>query len=360
MVGTPRRTHTRRNKLQDTIEKMYEKIGLLMVEMQKTQRMVKTHLQQRPVGEAEAQPKAQPEAQPEAQPSPISSVTPSEVGSTESAREVIPRGRSDWHYFSANYAASNPDVPRNKEFSALIADEFQRWKDMHPGKSYADYRGSSNLPARRRRMTKRAPKLLAAPVPVQRTPVPVQRTVRRSPVPLQRTPSPLPVQKTPVVTPVRASPLRPLATTVAEEAPIVEEAPAPEVQPVYDEADLDQAPAPETPAVEEPVYDEADLDQAPEDDDDEYAIPEESAQQEEFVPQQEEFVPQQEEVAPEEEGDTNVPPIIRIGDTEYFRTRNNGLFQAVTDDYGNVTMGDWVGYLEDDGVTIRETETPQF
>ena len=329
MVGTPRRTHTRRNKLQDTIEKMYEKIGLLMVEMQKTQRMVKAHCDQKAVATPTYEVKA---------PRPSSVIYPSPVPApreevVEEVREVIPRGRSDWHYFSANYAASNPDVPRNKEFSARIADEFQRWKDTHPGKSYADYRGSSNLPVRRRRMTKRAPKLLAAPV--QRTlvraspPKPlVAEAPLEEPLPVEEAPSPFAPAVAEEASVAEEAPVQPVEVPVAEEAlveaPVYEEAPV--EAPVYEETPVE---APAQPA--QPAYDEADLDQAPEED----------------------------EYASEEEVEDNTGlSTIRIGDSDYYLTTNQGLFRRGMDADGNPIMGDWVGYLEDDGATIRETSSP--
>jgi hypothetical protein len=42
----------------------------------------------------------------------------------------------------------------------------------------------------------------------------------------------------------------------------------------------------------------------------------------------------------------------------FYKTPSGGLFKRAIDEEGNATIGDWVGYLNDDLRTIRYTNAP--
>ena len=58
---------------------------------------------------------------------------------------------------------------------------------------------------------------------------------------------------------------------------------------------------------------------------------------------------------PEEDGDLE---IVTVGQQEYFRTSNNGLFTVTRDEEGNPEIGTWAGRLSDDGTEVIESSPP--
>jgi hypothetical protein len=322
------------------VEKINEKLGMLLMEMKKTQLSVRNtcekqgsdvaHLaaaieqitplppyiedeeeEEAPLG-AEAAPLA-PFAPPPAPPAPAPA--PPALAPQEQAEGPRKRKRSGWILFSANYAQRNPTMPRDKEWPGKIAAAWEEWKRMNPGKDYQEFRGSDMLPARRQ--TKKKNKLL-----------PSSNAVQVIPSGQPEIPA----------TPGRTSPLRPLPVPEEEAQPSMVEsaiaavsaltqptpAPAPEPSPAL-APEPSPAPAP-TPAL----------------------APEPSpVRAPEPAPEQ--------EVSEEEEGAGLSTQIIQ--GKEYYKTNNNGLFARDSDEQGNPSIGEWVGYLQDDG-TIRYTNGP--
>jgi ATP-dependent exoDNAse (exonuclease V) alpha subunit len=82
--------------------------------------------------------------------------------------------------------------------------------------------------------------------------------------------------------------------------------------------------------------------------------PEEEASIEAAQQQQPEASPEWPEE--EQEGDLE---IVTVGQQEYFRTSNNGLFTVIRDEEGNPDIGSWAGVLSDDGTQVVETEQPE-
>jgi hypothetical protein len=94
----------------------------------------------------------------------------------------------------------------------------------------------------------------------------------------------------------------------------------------------------------------------------EAAAQEEATQQEEAAQQEEEEQPEaspewpeEEEQAQAEDGDLE---IVTVGQQEYFRTSNNGLFTVTRDEEGNPEIGTWAGVLSDDGTQVIEASPP--
>jgi hypothetical protein len=84
----------------------------------------------------------------------------------------------------------------------------------------------------------------------------------------------------------------------------------------------------------------------------------------------EESVPEQEELSAAEEAEEASPEwpqeeeqaeleIVTVGQQEYFRTSNNGLFAVVRDEEGNPEPGPWAGVLSDDGTQVLEVDQPE-
>ena len=195
MPGATGRSRTRRNKTQELVEKINEKLGMLLMEMKKTQLSVRNtcekqgsdvaHLaaaieqitplppyiedeeeEEAPLGAAEPAPLA-PLARlaPLAPAPPAPAPAPPALAPQEQAEGPRKRKRSGWILFSANYAQRNPTMPRDKEWPGKIAAAWEEWKRMNPGKDYQEFRGSDMLPARRQ--TKKKNKLLPSSNAVQ-------------------------------------------------------------------------------------------------------------------------------------------------------------------------------------------------
>ena len=401
---------TRRVPLHESVFKLNDKINMLMGEMKKLRNAV---LQGLALGQGQQAPL--PQEAVELQPIEESPVEP-----------VLARGpgrRSDWHYWAANWAAKNPDIPRDESFSLKMAEAYRAWKDAHPGQTYLDFRGTDVIDGRRRLTQKKgkkvAPLPFKEPIPLapmrQATPPPRQATPPRAPVrePM-REPSPAPIREpTPVPTrqpspvPMREPSPAPLRQPSREPSPprVRQKTPnkysPPSTGPLstpsllqgrretppqeyYDIAEEEQEiPQEEAPEEEAPEQ-EAPEQEAPEQEALEQEAPEEEAPEEEALEQEapEEEQPlspeeeasieaaQQQQLSPEEEEQPEASPewpeeedadleIVTVGQQEYFRTSNNGLFAVVRDEEGNPEPGSWAGVLSDDGTQVLEVDQPE-
>lgn len=219
MPGATGRARTRRNKTQELVEKINEKLGMLLMEMKKTQLSVRNTCEKQgtdvahlaaaieqitplpPYIEDEEEEDRAPEEAPlrveeaplrVAEAAPLAPVparppAPPALAPQEQAEGPKKRKRSGWILFSANYAQRNPTMPRDKEWPGKIAAAWEDWKRANPGKDYQEFRGSDMLPARRQ--TKKKNKL-----------APVANAVQVAPIGQPEIPA----------TPGRVSPLRPL------------------------------------------------------------------------------------------------------------------------------------------------------
>jgi hypothetical protein len=373
---------TRKVPLHESIFKLNEKLNMLMSEMKKLRYAV---LQ----GQGQAQGPLQ---QAQAQEAPLEEVQVEEY-------PVLARGpgrRSDWHYWGANWAAKNPDIPRDENFSLKMAEAYRAWKDAHPGQTYLDFRGTDVIDGRKRLTQKKGKKVTPAP-PRQATPPPLAPFREPTPPPApsrQATPPPLAPfrEPTPPAAPLRQAtppppaplPLRqktpnrysqpspgPLSTPSllqgrretppqeyyepAEEEELVEEE---EVAPEEEEQELLEEEVPEEQAVRVPIQ------ESPEEEAQQQLSPEEeaaieAAQEEQMSPEEEE----QPEASPEwpeeeEQADDGDLEIVTVGQQEYFRTSNNGLFTVTRDEEGNPEIGTWAGRLSDDGTEVIESSPP--
>ena len=312
-----------------------------------------------------------------------------------------PGRRSDWHYWGANWAAKNPDIPRDENFSLKMAEAYRAWKEAHPGQTYLGFRGTDVIdgrkrltqkkgkkvsPAPPRQVTPLAPLRQATPTSRQRTPPLRQATppVAPAPLPLRQATPPPSRQKTPnkyslpspgpLSTPTLLqgrretppqeyyelaeeeeviSPQQEQPTRVAIQEESVEDTPE-EEQEVYPEEGAVEV-SPEEGAVE--VSPEEEEEVSPEEE--EELSPEEEAsilaaqQEEEEQPDASPEWPEEEQA---EDGDLE---IVTVGQQEYFRTSNNGLFNVIRDEEGNPDIGTWAGVLSDDGTQVVETEQPE-
>jgi len=312
---------------------------------------------------------------------------------------VLARGpgrRSDWHYWAANWAAKNPDIPRDESFSLKMAEAYRAWKDAHPGQTYLDFRGTDVIDGRRRLTQKKGKKVAAPPfkepIPVapmrQATPPPPrQATPPRAPV---REPSPAPMREpSPAPAPVRQPLREPSPPRLRQKTPNKYSPPSmgplstPSLlqgrretppQEYYDIAEEEQEiPQEEAPEQEVPEQ-EAPEQEVPEQEALEQEVPEQEAPEEEqpLSPEEEASIEaaQQEQLSPEEEEQPEASPewpeeedgdleIVTVGQQEYFRTSNNGLFAVVRDDQGNPEPGPWAGVLSDDGTQVLEVDQPE-
>ena len=332
---------------------------------------------------------------------------------------VLARGpgrRSDWHYWAANWAAKNPDIPRDESFSLKMAEAYRAWKDAHPGQTYLDFRGTDVIDGRRRLTQKKgkkvAPPPFKQPIPVapmrQATPPPPrQATPPRAPV---REPSPAPMRE-PSTVPMR----EPSTAPAPMRQPSREPSPAPMRQPLrepspprlrqktpnkysppstgplstpsllqgrretppqeyYDIAEEEQEIPQEEALEQEAPEQEVPEQEAPEQEVPEQEVPEQEVPEEEqpLSPEEEASIEaaQQEQLSPEEEEQPEASPewpeeedgdleIVTVGQQEYFRTSNNGLFAVVRDDQGNPEPGPWAGVLSDDGTQVLEVDQPE-
>jgi outer membrane protein OmpA-like peptidoglycan-associated protein len=131
------------------------------------------------------------------------------------------------------------------------------------------------------------------------------------------------------------------------EQPVVKSVRVPiQEESVEDSASQEEATAEEEAAVEE--------ESAPQE---ESAAQEEAAAQEESAAQEEEQ-PEASPEWPEEEEEDGDLEIVTVGQQEYFRTSNNGLFTVTRDEEGNPEIGTWAGVLSDDGTQVIEASPP--
>lgn len=257
---------------------------------------------------------------------------------------VLARGpgrRSDWHYWAANWAAKNPDVPRDETFSLKMAEAYRAWKDAHPGQSYLDFRGSDVIDGRKRFTQKKGKKVAPVPAPFREATPPLAPMPYREPTP---PPAPAPFREpTPPPAPFR----EPTPSPATSQKPPNKYSP-PSAGPLSTPSLLQGRR--ETPPQE--YYDLAEEEQE---------IPEESV--EESVPEQEELsaAEEAEEASPEwpQEEEQAELEIVTVGQQEYFRTSNNGLFAVVRDEEGNPEPGPWAGVLSDDGTQVLEVDQPE-
>ena len=289
---------------------------------------------------------------------------------------VLARGpgrRSDWHYWAANWAAKNPDVPRDETFSLKMAEAYRAWKDAHPGQSYLDFRGSDVIDGRKRFTQKKGKKVAPVPAPFREATPPLAPMPFREPTPplapmpfREPTPPPAPFREpTPPPAPM------PFREATPPPAPFREPTPSVARQTTSNKYSPPSAGPLSTPSLlqgrrETPPQEYYDLDE------EEQEIPEESV--EESVPEeQEELAPAEEAEAqaeaeaeaeeaspqwPQEEEQAELE-IVTVGQQEYFRTSNNGLFAVVRDEEGNPEPGPWAGVLSDDGTQVLEVDQPE-
>ena len=351
-----------------------------------------------------------------------------------------PGRRSDWHYWGANWAAKNPDIPRDENFSLKMAEAYRAWKEAHPGQTYLGFRGTDVIdgrkrltqkkgkkvsPAPPRQVTPLAPLRQATPTSRQRTPPLRQATppVAPAPLPLRQAtppiaPAPLPLrqatpppsrQKTPnkyslpspgplstptllqgrretppqeyyelaeeeeVISPQQEQPTRvaiqeeSVEDTPEEEQEVSPEEGAVEMSPEEGAVEVspEEGPVEVSPEEEEEVSPEEEEEVSPEEE--EELSPEE---EEELSPEEEASIlaaQQEEEEQPdaspewpeEEQAEDGDLEIVTVGQQEYFRTSNNGLFNVIRDEEGNPDIGTWAGVLSDDGTQVVETEQPE-
>jgi len=401
---------TRKVPLHESIFKLNEKLNMLMAEMKKLRYVV---LQGQQGQQAPLQ-----QEQEEVELQPIEEAP------------VEPRGpgrRSDWHYWGANWAAKNPDIPRDENFSLKMAEAYRAWKEAHPGQTYLDFRGTDVIDGRKRLTQKKGKKVAPAPprqvtplaplrqpTPPSRQPTPPLRQatppLAPAPLPLRQptpplAPAPLPLrqatpppsrQKTPnaykqpspgpLSTPSllqgrRETPPqeyyepaeeeeefveeqelvpqqeKPVRVPIQEES--VEESPE-EEQEMSPEEEQEMSPEEEqevSPEEEQPLEEEEQA-LSPEEEEEQALSPEEEASIEAAQQQQQEEQPEASPEWPEEEQEGDLE-IVTVGQQEYFRTSNNGLFTVIRDEEGNPDIGSWAGVLSDDGTQVVETEQPE-
>ena len=376
---------TRKVPLHESIFKLNEKLNVLMSEMKKLRYAV---LQ----GQGQAQGPLQ-QAQVQGQEAPLEEVQVEEY-------PVLARGpgrRSDWHYWGANWAAKNPDIPRDENFSLKMAEAYRAWKDAHPGQTYLDFRGTDVIDGRKRLTQKKGKKV--TPAPRQATPPPLAPLRQPTPPPApsrQATPPPpAPFREpTPPSAPLRqATPPPPAPLPLRQKTPNRYSQPSPgplstpsllqgrretppqeyyepteeeEVAPEEEEQELLEEEVPEEQAVRVPIQ------ESPEEEAQQQLSPEEEAaievaQEEQMSPEEEEQPeeedqpeaspewPEEEEQAQADDGDLE---IVTVGQQEYFRTSNNGLFTVTRDEEGNPEIGTWAGRLSDDGTEVIESSPP--
>jgi hypothetical protein len=339
---------TRKVPLHESIYKLNEKLNMLMGEMKKLRNVV---LQGLDLGQRQGQgqqgPLEQQQEEVELQATEESPVEP-----------VLARGpgrRSDWHYWAANWAAKNPDVPRDETFSLKMAEAYRAWKDAHPGQSYLDFRGSDVIDGRKRFTQKKGKKVAPAPAPFREpTPPPAPAPFR------EPTPPPAPLRE-----PTPPTALAPFREPTPPPAPFREPTPPPAPSVARQETPNKYSPPSagplSTPSLlqgrrETPPQEYYDLAE------EEQEIPEESV--EESVPEQQEELSAAEEAEeassewPQEEEQAELE-IVTVGQQEYFRTSNNGLFAVVRDEEGNPEPGSWAGVLSDDGTQVLEVDQPE-
>jgi hypothetical protein len=394
---------TRKVPLHESIFKLNEKLNMLMAEMKKL-RYVVLQGQQAPLEQEQEQEEA-------------------EIQPLEEA-PVEPRGpgrRSDWHYWGANWAAKNPDIPRDENFSLKMAEAYRAWKEAHPGQTYLDFRGTDVIDGRKRLTQKKGKKVGPAP-PRQVTPLAPLRQATPPLAPLRQAtppsrqptpplaPAPLPLrqatpppsrQKTPnaykqpspgplstpsllqgrretppqeyyepaeeeefvedqELVPQQEKPVRvPIQEESVEESPEEEQPLEEEQQEVSPEEQqpLEEEQQEVSPEEQQPLEEE----QQPLEEEEQALSPEEeasieAAQQQQQEEEQPEASPEWPEEEQEEQSDLE---IITVGQQEYFRTSNNGLFTVTRDEEGNPDIGTWAGVLSDDGTQVVETEQPE-
>ena len=272
---------------------------------------------------------------------------------------VLARGpgrRSDWHYWGANWAAKNPDIPRDENFSLKMAEAYRAWKDAHPGQTYLDFRGTDVIDGRKRLTQKKGKKVTPAP-PRQATPPPPAPLPLRQKTPNRYSqPSPGPLSTPSLLQGRRETPPQEYYEPTEEE----------EVAPEEEEQELLEEEVPEEQAVRVPIQ------ESPEEEAQQQLSPEEEAaievaQEEQMSPEEEEQPeeedqpeaspewPEEEEQAQADDGDLE---IVTVGQQEYFRTSNNGLFTVTRDEEGNPEIGTWAGRLSDDGTEVIESSPP--
>jgi len=347
---------TRKVPLHESIYKLNEKLNMLMGEMKKLRNVV---LQGMALGQGQGQ----------GQQAPLQQQEEVELQATEESpvEPVLARGpgrRSDWHYWAANWAAKNPDVPRDETFSLKMAEAYRAWKDAHPGQSYLDFRGSDVIDGRKRFTQKKGKKVAPAPAPF-REPTP---PLAPAPMPFREpTPplAPMPFREpTPPLAPMPfrepTPPPAPFREPTPPPAPFREPTPPAARQKTPNKYSPPSAGPLSTPSLlqgrrETPPQEYYDLAE------EEQEIPEESV--EESVPEQEELsaAEEAEEASPEwpQEEEQAELEIVTVGQQEYFRTSNNGLFAVVRDEEGNPEPGPWAGVLSDDGTQVLEVDQPE-
>jgi hypothetical protein len=402
---------TRKVPLHESIFKLNEKLNMLMAEMKKLRYVV---LQ------------AQGQAQVQGQQAPLQEQEEVELQPLEEAplQPSGPGRRSDWHYWGANWAAKNPDIPRDANFSLKMAEAYRAWKEAHPGQTYLDFRGTDVIDGRRRLTQKKGKKVSPAPLPIrQATPplAPAPLPIRQATPPLA--PAPLPIrQATPPLAPAPL-PIRQATPPSRQKTPNAYKQPSPgplstpsllqgrrETPPQeYYEPEEEQDIMPqqekpvrvpiqeesveESPEEEQEMSPEEEQEMSPEEgevevspEEEQEMSPEEEQEmspeeEQEMSPEEEQEVPPQEEQAlspeeeasieaaqqqqpeaspewPEEEQEGDLE-IVTVGQQEYFRTSNNGLFTVIRDEEGNPDIGSWAGVLSDDGTQVVETEQPE-
>ena len=347
---------TRKVPLHESIYKLNEKLNMLMGEMKKLRNVVLQGMAQ---------------GQGQGQQAPLQQQEEVELQATEEyhVEPVLARGpgrRSDWHYWAANWAAKNPDVPRDETFSLKMAEAYRAWKDAHPGQSYLDFRGSDVIDGRKRFTQKKGKKVAPAPAPFREPTPPLAPMPFREPTPPSapfREPTPTAPLREPAPPPAPA-PLR----EATPPAPFREPTPPAARQKTPNKYSPPSAGPLSTPSLlqgrrETPPQEYYDLAE------EEQEIPEESV--EESVPEdQEELAAEEAEAQAEAQGEEASPEwpqeeeqaeleIVTVGQQEYFRTSNNGLFAVVRDEEGNPEPGPWAGVLSDDGTQVLEVDQPE-
>jgi len=410
---------TRKVPLHESIFKLNEKLNMLMAEMKKLRYVV---LQGMAVGQTQGQQAPLQQEQEEVELQPI------EEAPVEPVLARGPGRRSDWHYWGANWAAKNPDIPRDENFSLKMAEAYRAWKEAHPGQTYLDFRGTDVIDGRKRLTQKKGKKVAPAPprqvtplaplrqaTPPSRQPTPPLRQatppLAPAPLPLRQptpplrqptpplAPAPLPLrqatppsrQKTPnaykqpspgpLSTPSllqgrRETPPQEYYEPAEEEEEFVEEQELVPQQekpvrvPIQEESveespEEEQEMSPEeeqevSPEEEQPLEEEEQAvspeEEQPLEEEEQALSPEEEASIEAAQQQQEEQPEASPEWPEEEQSDLE---IVTVGQQEYFRTSNNGLFTVIRDEEGNPDIGSWAGVLSDDGTQVVETEQPE-
>jgi hypothetical protein len=367
---------TRKVPLHESIFKLNEKLNMLMAEMKKLRYVV---LQGQGQGQGQAQQAHLEQAQQEEV-----DLQPIEQAPVE------PRGpgrRSDWHYWGANWAAKNPDIPRDENFSLKMAEAYRAWKEAHPGQTYLDFRGTDLIDGRKRLTQKKGKKVAPAPLkqatpPLAPAPLPLRQATppsRQKTPNAYKQPSPGPLSTPSLLQGRRETPPQEYYEPVEEEQEVLQEE---EVVPQQEQpvrVPIQEESVEESPEEQQSLSPEEQQQLSPEEEasieaaQQEQLSPEEEEQEEEEE-QQEQPEEEEQQEQPEEEEEPEGSPqwpeedqaeedggleIVTVGQQEYFRTANNGLFTVTRDEEGNPEPGPWAGYLSDDGTQVIEAEQPE-